>query len=144
MNNKSLVEPEFMVVMTPYFAEVIAGDIPERIRFLRFEAMKRVQDSLCHYENLGYMPKLLCAIAEKKCEYIMAATTKAEAEQIVESICPHYDGNRFIPGKYSVPEEEMIGWSDTSLKGPLNSEACKRYRELFQKLLPEESRLLPF
>lgn len=30
------------------------------------------------------MPKLLCAIAEKKCEYIMAATAKADMEQIVK------------------------------------------------------------
>ena len=58
-----LKKMDFTVVMIPYFAEVIAGDIPDHIRFLRFEAMKRVQDSLCYYEKLGYMPKLLCAIA---------------------------------------------------------------------------------
>ena len=139
-----LKKMDFTVVMIPYFAEVIAGDIPDHIRFLRFDAMKRVQSYLSHYEKLGYMPKLLCAIAEKKCEYIMAVTTKADAEQIVKPCCPHYDGNGFIPGQYSVPEEEMICWSETSLKAPLNSEACKRYRELFQQVLPEESRLLPF
>ena len=144
MKNKSLAESDFTVVMIPYFAEVIAGDIPDHIRFLRFDAMKRVQDSLCYYEKLGYMPKLLCAIAEKKCKYIMAATAKADMEQIVKPCCPHYDGNRFIPDKYGIPEEEIICWSETSLKAPLNSEACKRYRELFQQVLPEESRLLPF
>lgn len=144
MKNKSLAESDFTVVMIPYFAEVIACDIPDSIRALRFEAMKRVQNYLRHYEKLGYMSKLLCAIAEKKCEHIMAVTTKADVEQIVKPCCPHYDGNKFIQGPYSVPEEEMICWSETSLKVPLNSEACKRYRELFQKLLPEESRFLPF
>lgn len=144
MNNRSLAESDFMLVMIPYFAEVIAADISDSIRMLRFDAMKRVQTYLHHYEKLGYMPKLLCAIAEKKCEYIMAVTSKAEVEQIVKPCCPHYDGNRFIPGQYSVPEEEMICWSETSLKAPLNSEACKRYLELFKQVLPEESRLLPF
>ena len=90
------------------------------------------------------MSKLLCAIAEKKCEHIMAVTTKADVEQIVKPCCPHYDGNKFIQGPYSVPEEEMICWSEASLKAPLNSEACKRYLELFQQVLPEESKLLPF
>lgn len=144
MKDKSLAESDFTVVMIPYFAEVIAADVSEHIRMLRFDAMKRVQSYLHHYEKLGYMPKLLCAIAEKKCEYIMAVTSKAEVEQIVKPSCPHYDGNRFIPGQYSVPEEEMICWSETSLKAPLNSEACKRYLELFRQVLPEESKLLPF
>lgn len=144
MKNKSLAESDFTVVMIPYFAEVIACDIPDSIRALRFEAMKRVQNYLRHYEKLGYMSKLLCAIAEKKCEHIMAVTTKADVEQIVKPCCPHYDGNKFIPGPYSVPEEEMICWSEASLKAPLNSEACKRYLELFQQVLPEESKLLPF
>lgn len=144
MNNKSLEEPDFTVVMIPYFAEVIAADISDSIRMLRFDAMKRVQSYLHHYENLGYMPKLLCAIAEKKCKYIMAVTTKADVEQIVKPCCPHYDGNRFIPGQYSILEEEMICWSETSLKAPLNSEACKRYLELFKQVLPEESKFWPF
>ena len=73
-----LKKMDFTAVMIPYFVEVIAGDIPDHIKSLRFEAMKRVQDSLCYYEKLGYMPKLLCAIAEKKCKYIMAATAKAD------------------------------------------------------------------
>lgn len=144
MKDKSLAESDFTVVMIPYFAEVIAADVSDHIRMLRFDAMKRVQSYLSHYEKLGYMPKLLCAIAEKKCEYIMAVTSKAEVEQIVKPSCPHYDSSKFVPGQYSVPEEEMICWSETSLKAPLNSEACKRYFELFKQLLPEESKLLPF
>lgn len=144
MNNKSLKEPDFTVVMIPYFAEVIAADISDSIRMLRFDAMKRVQSYLSHYEKLGYIPKLLCAIAEKKCEYIMAVTTKADVEQIVKPSCPHYTGNGFISGRFSVPEEEMICWSEASMRTPLNSEACNRYLELFKQVLPEESKLLPF
>lgn len=85
MNNKSLGEPDFMLVMIPYFAEVLAADISDNIKTLRLEAMKRVQNYLNHYEKLGYMPKLLCTIAEKKCKYIMTVTTEVDIEQIVNT-----------------------------------------------------------
>ena len=39
MNNKSLEEPDFTVVMIPYFAEVIAADISDSIRMLRFDGL---------------------------------------------------------------------------------------------------------
>lgn len=133
---------EFKIVMLPYFAEVFTADISDSIRMLRFDALKRGQSYLSHYKILGYMPKLLCAIAEKKCEYIMAVTSKADVEQIVKPSCPHYTGNRFIPGWFSVPEEEMICWSEASLRAPLNSEACIRFLELFKQVLPEESKQL--
>lgn len=48
----------------------------------------------------------------------------------------------FIPDAYSVPEEELICWSETSLKGPLTAEGFQRYMELFKQVLPEESRRL--
>ena len=48
----------------------------------------------------------------------------------------------FIPDAYSVPEEELICWSETSLKGPLTAESFQRYMELFKQVLPEESRRL--
>ena len=112
------MKDEFTIVMLPYFAELIVADMPDSVRNLRFDAMRQVQDYLHHYETLGYMPGLLCVIAEKKCRYIMAAATKADMEQIIKPHCPHYDGNRFIPGPYSIPEEEMICWSETSKKEP--------------------------
>ena len=92
------MKDEFTIVMLPYFAELIVADMPDSVRNLRFDAMRQVQDYLHHYEMLGYMPGLLCVIAEKKCRYIMAAATKADMEQIIKPHCPHYDGNRFIPG----------------------------------------------
>ena len=88
------------------------------------------------------MPKLLYAIAEKKCRMIGSITSKSEMEQVIRPRCPHYDGNRFIPDAYSVPEEELICWSETSLKAPLNAAGFQRYMELFKQILPEESRKL--
>lgn len=137
------MKDEFTIVMLPYFAELIVADMPDSVRNLRFDAMRQVQDYLHHYEMLGYMPGLLCVIAEKKCRYIMAAATKADMEQIIKPHCPHYDGNRFIPGPYSIPEEEMICWSETSKKEPLTSVGLGRYLELFHHVFPEESKFLP-
>lgn len=137
------MKDEFTIVMLPYFAELIVADMPDSVRNLRFDAMRQVQDYLHHYEMLGYMPGLLCVIAEKKCRYIMAAATKADMEQIIKPHCPHYDGNRFIPGPYSIPEEEMICWSETSKKEPLTSVGLGRYLELFHQVFPEESKFLP-
>ena len=136
------MKDEFTIVMLPYFAELIVADMPDSVRNLRFDAMRQVQDYLHHYEVLGYMPGFLCVIAEKKCRYIMAATTKADMEQIIKPHCPYYDGNRFIPGPYSIPEEEMICWSETSMKEPLTSVGLGRYLELFHQVFPEESKFL--
>ncbi len=136
------MKDEFTIVMLPYFAELIVADMPDSVRNLCFDAMRQVQDYLHHYEVLGYMPGFLCVIAEKKCRYIMAATTKADMEQIIKPHCPHYDGNRFIPGPYSIPEEEMICWSETSMKEPLTSVGLGRYLELFHQVFPEESKFL--
>lgn len=135
---------DFVIVMKPYFVEVILSDISDHIKDLRVQTMRRVQNNLYHYKKLGYLPKLLCAIADQKCRYIMTVTTKADAEQIVKPGDPRFDGVKFVPGKYSVPEEEMIYWSEASLQAPLSMKACDRYLELFKQVLPEESKLLPF
>ena len=97
-----LKKMDFTVVMIPYFAEVIVADISDHIRMLRFDAMKRVQTYLHHYEKLGYIPKLLCAIAEKKCEYIRRCKNGLlhgnERQQIemFQSIAPYVQDGSYI------------------------------------------------
>jgi len=135
-------EKDFMLVMIPYFAEVLTADMPDSVRLLRFQALKGVQQYLNRYQENGYLPELVSAIAEKKCKRILTLTTKAEMERLVKPRCPHYDGNRFWPDEYIVPEEELICWSETSLRAPLNEAGQKRYMELFRQVLPEESKLL--
>ena len=70
---------------------------------------------------------------------ILATTGKAEMEKVLHPHAPHYDGGRFIPDQYSVEEEELICWSETSLRGPLIPAAMKRYMELFKRFYPEEA-----
>ena len=131
-----------MMVIIPCIAEIAASDTPERVKKLRLGAVSELQRYLHYYRQLGYMPKLLYAIAEKKGRMIGSITSKSEMEQVIRPRCPHYDGNRFIPDAYSVPEEELICWSETSLKAPLNAAGFQRYMELFKQILPKESRKL--
>ena len=137
------MEEDFMAVIIPYFAEVLTAEIPEPVRELRLRAMGEVRLYLLHYQRHGYLPKLLCAIAEKKCRKILTVTVKSEMEKVIKPRCPHYDGNRFHPDEYCIPEEELICWSETSLRAPLNEAGLHRYMELFRQVLPEESKSLP-
>lgn len=130
---------DFQLVIIPYIAAVAVSDDSEKICDLRLWAIKEMQQYLWHYKKLGYMPKLLCAIARKKCEILLTLTTKAEIERLVKPHCAQYNGNRFISDKCSIPEEELVCWSETSLRAPLNETGFRRYLELFHQVLPEES-----
>ena len=136
------MEENYMTVIISCIAEIAASGAAERVKKLRLDAIRSLQRYLRYYRQLGYMPKLLYAIAEKKGRMIGSITSKSEMEQVIRPRCPHYDGNRFIPNAYSVPEEELICWSETSLKAPLNAAGFQRYMELFKQILPEESRKL--
>ena len=136
------MEEDYMTVIISCIAEIAVSDAADWVKQLRLGAIGSLQRCLRYYRQLGYMPKLLYAIADKKCRMIVSATTKAEMQKLIRPNCPHYDGAGFIPDAYSVPEEELICWSETSLKGPLTAEGFQRYMELFKQVLPEESRRL--
>ena len=127
------------VILIPYFAEVIVGDKPEKVQSLQFTALRQLQARLHWYSERGYQDKLINAIAEKKSEMIMRTTTKAEMEKVLHAPAPHYTGARFVTDQYCVPEEKLIGWSETSLRGPLIPAGLKRYMELFKLVFPEET-----
>lgn len=128
---------DFRLVLIPFYAEIIAAECTDQVRRIRFSALREVQRHLVHYQRLGIVPGLLCAIARKKGEIIWGITTKAEMERVAYPHVPYYDGNKFIPDKYCIPVEEMICWSETSLRAPLNEAGSKRYMELFAQIFPE-------
>ncbi len=131
---------DFMDALIPYYAEIIAGDIPDRVRELRFLAIRKLQDCLGYYQKLGYMEKLLYAIAQKKGRLICSISNKTDMEKLMKARCPHYDGSKFVPDEFCIPEEELICWSETSLQAPLNEIGFRRYMELFSAVLPAEYR----
>lgn len=64
------VEDDYMMVIIPCIAEIAVSDTPERVKKLRLGAVSELQRYLHYYRQLGYMPKLLYAIADKKCRMI--------------------------------------------------------------------------
>ncbi len=120
-------------------AEIIASNkITDRVRKLQFSALGRLRSYLRHYKSLGYNDDLIYAIAEKKGKFILEITSKAEMDKMLKPNHPHFDGAKFVEGKYFVPEEEMICWSQTSLQGPLNDIGFKRYMALFKMIYPQK------
>ena len=74
----------------------------------------------------------------------MQAETKGEITEILKLSKPHFDGkNLSIPSPYAVEEEELLLWSLTSLARSTPDEGYRRYRELFEKCLPEMAEKIP-
>ena len=140
MNNPS-ENIDFELCLLTFIAETLACDsVSDKVRELRLNALKQLQSYLNHYKKLGYMDTLLNAIAEKKGRMILQTSSETEMNKLLKPHCPHFDGVNFIPDKYHVPEEELICWSETSLKAPLNHNGFKRYAELFKQVFPDKSK----
>lgn len=131
---------DYSVVIAAFIAEIISAETSDKLQKLRFEAMGQLQSRLTYYRELGYAEDLLCAIARKKSAMIMNASSKTEIKKVMALPSPYFDGNRFIPDKYDVSEEEMIFWAETSLRAPLNEPGFKRYKELFGQIFPEQAK----
>lgn len=120
------------------FSEILVEEnISDNIRKLRLSGLGSLYGCLKQYEEMGYCEKIIEGIAEKKIKMIKEATTKIVINEILKPHCPYYNGDKFIQNQYSVPEEELIGWSKASLAAPLNSIGIKRYMEVFKTVFPE-------
>ena len=129
------------LIIAQTLAELLLSDKQDKIKELRISALQTLRNQLKNYKELGFIDRLLTAIAEKKCEFLMELTSKTEIEKMLKPHCPTFNGNEFIPDKYHIPEEELICWSQTSLQAPLNGAGFKRYMEVFKLVLPD---LYPF
>ncbi len=125
------------LIIAQTLAELLLSDKPDKVKELRISALQIMRNQLKYYKELGIIDRLLTAIAEKKCKFLMEITSKTEMEKMLKPHCPTYNGNEFIPDKYHIPEEELICWSQTSLAAPLNSAGFKRYMEVFKLVLPD-------
>lgn len=132
-------EDDYKLVIASFIAELIVSGMSDKTCELRFKAIKQLSSRLASYKKLGYMEKLLCAIARKKAGMIMSASSKTEIEKVMSTRPPYFDGNKFVPDRYNVPEEEMILWAETSLRAPLNEAGFKRYKELFEQTFPGQA-----
>ena len=130
---------DFNLAIIPHIAELITQEgVADNVRELRWDALMQLTRQLNYYKSLGYIDRLLYAIADKKGKMIMETSSKTEMEKVLKPHAPHYNGNEFFPDKYNVLEEELICWSETSLKSPLNDAGNKRYMQLFSEVFPED------
>lgn len=120
------------------FEVVYTSEVNDKVKEMRKRALAHLFHRIAIYEKDLYDERLLIGIAEKKSKMLCEATSKTVIDRILALKAPHYNGAEFIPDEYSVPEEELIGWSRASLKAPLNSAASKRYFSLFKEIFPEE------
>lgn len=130
---------DFELIILLTFSEITMDEeTSDAVKNLRIEALNKLLRSLNHYKHLGFIPKLTSAIAEKKCEMIKEATSKSEIQKFIAPRYPNYNGNKFVEDPYIVPEEELICWSCASLRFPLNSIGAVRFKELFNRVFPDD------
>lgn len=130
--------PEFIIVSQ--MAQVLADNtLTKRTIELRLSGLEKLMLQVRGYREHGYSDAIVSAVAEKKGNLILETKAKSEMERILNPRAPQYDGNRFIPDEYSIPEEELIAWCETFKNGPLTPEGTKRYMELFEMLFPKEA-----
>lgn len=98
----------------------------------KFMALKKTWSLLEWYACDMFDEGILDVIMEKKSRKILDASSIKDVRELGEPPKPHYNGTRWIVSENSVPEEELIWWSKTSLKGPLVETAFNRYMALFR------------
>lgn len=86
------------------------------------------------YRRHGMRNDLVHIAFKKRMGLISNASTVTEVREILKEPRPHFDGNEFFCGPYSVPEEEMMMWSLASLKAPPSEAAFERYMSLFTQI----------
>lgn len=110
------------------------GTCPDTVRAAKVEAVSKVLQRISFYRSRGFLPHLILCVFVKKMKMISEATTVKDLRAVSDVPKPRYNGNRVIPSKFSVPEEEIMIWSLTTERGPLNDEGFRRYMELFEEL----------
>ena len=132
------IASEFIITLIQTFVEILFDEnTSDDIKELRINGLLELNNYLEYYKKCGYMESLINKIAEKKTKMIMQIKSKKEMNKMLKPSCPYFNGNQFIINKYHVIEEELIGWSQTSLQAPLSEIGFKRYKELFDIIFPE-------
>lgn len=107
-------------------------DKKEKLEVNKMSALFQLFVNVEEYHNRHYDARIVKAIFEKKSRLIKEAETIEELKNIMNGPKPFDDSGA------TVPEEEMIMWSEASLKAPLNSQATERYLTLVQNCFGKE------
>lgn len=108
--------------------------VPEDVRQMREAGLEEVLKITDRYHGARYCDKVVVVILLKKLEFLSKATQRSQIREILKVSHPKYDGQKFLPGgPFHIDEEEMLAWSETSLRAPLISDGVARYQELFER-----------
>lgn len=130
---------EYIIELSKAYAAVKKdSSLPDALRKCKLEALQEIAGRTSRYANGLWDPLIINGYAIKKARFILEAQNKTQIEEILKPAKPHYDGNAFRDGPYQVDEEELIGWSEASLRAPPNERAVKRMIELMYKVFPHE------
>ncbi len=128
----------YSIILIQTFVEILLDEkMSDNLKELRIDGLKTLSGYLEFYKKRGYVGKLVDNIAEKKIKMLMQIESKKEMDKMLKPSPPHFNGAKFVTDEYNVIEEELICWSETSLRAPLNEEGYKRYLELFNIVFPE-------
>ena len=94
----------------------------------RIQTLQLIFQRAWRYQERGMLDEIILGFVRKKTGMIQKAKTKGELQEISKPPRPVYNGNGFTPGKYDTEEEELLVWSLTCLKAPLNNQAYERYK----------------
>ncbi len=98
-------------------AEIMAQEMPKRVKEIRLSVVNETRKCLSRYARLGYMPELLCAIAEKKCAKLKTISTKEEARRLSQPRCPACALPGFVDSKNEEKTERNAGYLVVSHSG---------------------------
>ena len=116
-------------------AQLVTDDtLIEKMRSRKFAAVQKAAAITDAYAKAGIREDLVDTIMEKKTNLILSAKTIEEVDRAASQPKPHYTGGEWIDDPLSVPEEELVIWSQTSLKGPLTHAGQQRYLSVFKKV----------
>lgn len=116
----------------------------EKEREVRLECSTQIFGRANAYLKKGFLPDVVEAFL---CENERFATgiDKAGYAGFLKVSTPHYFGGKFTVSNipYYSEEEELLLWSETSLRGPLITAGYERYMELFKRFcLKRQNRLI--
>ena len=125
---------------------VLDATSDESEKELRLDCLIQIFGRANAYLKKGFLPDVVEAFFVRKIKSLPLVSTKSNMKDFLKVSTPNYSGGKFIDRNtpYYSEEEELLFWSETSLRGPLISAGYERYMELFKKILPKQAEQIKF
>lgn len=107
---------------------------PRSLSNARMKAIHTTLQRAAYYRKQDIRTDVVHMAIEKRLNLIANAATVAELKEISAEPRPRHTGSGLVSGRFSVPEEELIVWSITSMHGPMIPAGIERYAYLFRQV----------